>query len=163
VLEAAARGAARRWPGTVATVGRLAVEPGVISVIPSRATASLEVRGIEAEAIAAVEDALRAAAGDVERRRGVRVVRRLLRGGDPIALDPALGERALAAAAARRLNAVRTYSGAGHDAGHLAALVPAGLLFVPLAGGQSHTPQEAADDADVVAAARVLIDVLAAS
>ena len=45
----------------------------------------------------------------------------------------------------------------------LLALVPAALLFVPLAGGQSHSPQEAADDADVVAAARVLVDVLAAS
>ena len=60
-------------------------------------------------------------------------------------------------------SAVRTYSGAGHDAGHLAAHVPAALLFVPLAGGQSHTPQEAADDADVLAAARVLVDVLAAN
>jgi beta-ureidopropionase / N-carbamoyl-L-amino-acid hydrolase len=56
---------------------------------------------------------------------------------------------------------VTTYSGAGHDAGHLAAHVPAALLFVPLAGGQSHTPQEAADDADVGEAAQVLVDVLA--
>jgi hypothetical protein len=39
--------------------------------------------------------------------------------------------------------------------------VAAGLLFVPLAGGQSHTPQEAADEGDVLAAARVLVDVLA--
>jgi N-carbamoyl-L-amino-acid hydrolase len=70
---------------------------------------------------------------------------------------------ALDAAERRGLRAVRTYSGAGHDSGHLAALVPAALLFVPLAGGQSHTPQEAADDADVVEAARVLVDVLAAN
>ena len=57
--------------------------------------------------------------------------------------------------------ALRTYSGAGHDAGHLAALVPAVLLFVPLAGGQGHTPHEAADAGDVLAAARVLVDLLA--
>jgi N-carbamoyl-L-amino-acid hydrolase len=162
-LETAARQAAERWPGTVATVGRLEVEPGAVSVIPARATAALEVRGIDADAIAVVEHVLDAAAGEVENRRGVRVHRRLLRGGDPIALDPELAQRALDAAAGRGLNAVRTYSGAGHDAGHLAARVPAGLLFVPLAGGQSHTPQEAADDADVLAAARVLIDVLGAN
>jgi hydantoinase/carbamoylase family amidase len=162
-LEAAAREAAQRGPGTVATVGRLTVEPGAVSIIPARATAVLEVRGIEADAIAAVEGALDAAIADVERRRGVRVARRLLRGGAPIALDDALARRALDAAHARGLTAVRTYSGAGHDAGHLAAKVSAGLLFVPLAGGQSHTPQEAADDADVLAAARVLVDVLAAS
>src|SRR3954463_7083025 len=162
-LEAAGRDAAQRGPGTVATVGRLTVEPGAVSIIPARATAALEVRGIEADAIAAVEGALDAAIADVEGRRGVRVGRRLLRGGAPIALDDALTRRALDAAHARGLAAVRTYSGAGHDAGHLAAKVPAGLLFVPLAGGQSHTPQEAADDADVLAAAGVLIDVLAAS
>src|SRR3954447_21670026 len=161
--EAAAREAAERGAGTVATVGRLTVEPGAVSIIPARATAALEVRGIEGDAIAAVEGALDAAIADVERRRGVRVARRLLRGGAPIALDDALTRRALDAAQARGLTAVRTYSGAGHDAGHLAAKVPAGLLFVPLAGGQSHTPQEVADDADVLAAARVLIDVLAAS
>jgi hydantoinase/carbamoylase family amidase len=162
-LEAAARDAAPRWPGTVATVGRLQVEPGAGSIIPARATALLEVRGIDGAAIAAVEGALDAAIADVERRRGVHVTRRLLRGGDPIALDSDLTQRAMDAADTRGLTAVRTYSGAGHDAGHLAAKLPAGLVFVPLAGGQSHTPHEAADDADVLAAGRVLIDVLGAS
>src|SRR3954447_23612686 len=162
-LEAAARDAAQRWPGTVATVGRLRVEPGAVSIIPARATAALEVRGIEADAIAAVERSLDAAIAGVERRRGVRVARRLVRGGDPIALDPGLTRRALEAAAARGLTAGRTYSRAGPDAGHLAAKLAAGLLFVPLAGGQSHTPYEAADERDVLAAARVLVDVLAAS
>jgi N-carbamoyl-L-amino-acid hydrolase len=162
-LEAAARDAAQRWPATVATVGRLAVEPGVVSIIPARATAALEVRGIDRDAIAAVEAALERASDDVATRRGVRISRRLVRGGEPVTLDSELVWRALEAAARRGLRAVRTYSGAGHDAGHLAARVPAGLLFVPLAGGQSHTPQEAADDADVLGAARVLVDVLAAS
>ena len=162
-LEAAARDTATRAPATVATVGRLDVEPGAISVIPARVRAALEVRGIDAAAIAAVEGALDAAVADVAARRGVRIDRRLLRGGDPIALDPGLVDRSMAAAAARGLEPVTTYSGAGHDAGHLAAHVPAALLFVPLVGGQSHTPQEAADDADVVEAARVLVDVLAAN
>jgi hydantoinase/carbamoylase family amidase len=162
-LEAAARAEAERAPATVATVGVLDVEPGAISVIPGRVRAALEVRGIDAAAIATVEAALDAAATDVEARRSVRVTRRLLRGGDPIALDPGLADRAMAAATARGLSPLRTYSGAGHDSGHLAAHVPAALLFVPLAGGQSHTPQEAADDDDVRAAADVLVDVLAAT
>jgi N-carbamoyl-L-amino-acid hydrolase len=119
------------------------------------------VRGIDAEAIAVVDDALERTSEAVAARRGVRIDRRLLRGGDPIALDPDLARRALEAAERRGLHAVSTYSGAGHDTGHLAARVPAALLFVPLAGGQSHTPHEAADDADVLAAARVLVDVLA--
>jgi hydantoinase/carbamoylase family amidase len=162
-LEAAARDAARRAPATVATVGQLEVEPGAISVIPARVRTALEVRGIEADAIAAVEAALEDAAAEVAARRGVRITRSLLRGGDPIALDPGLAQRALDAAAARGLDPIRTHSGAGHDVGHLAARIPAALLFVPLAGGQSHTPEEAADAADVLAAAQVLVDVLGAN
>jgi hydantoinase/carbamoylase family amidase len=159
-LEAAARDAAAADPATVATVGRLQVEPGTISVIPARVRAVLEVRGTDAGAIAAVEAALDNAGAAVAERRGVTVTRRLVRGGDPIGLDPVLADRAFAAAERRGLSPARTYSGAGHDAGHLAARVPAALLFVPLAGGQSHTPHEAADDADVAAAGRVLVDVL---
>jgi N-carbamoyl-L-amino-acid hydrolase len=90
----------------------------------------------------------------------VRVERRLVRGGDPVELDPGLAEAALAAAARRRAPAVRTHSGAGHDAQHLAALVPTALLFVPLAGGESHTPAEDAREEDVALAAEVAIDVL---
>jgi hydantoinase/carbamoylase family amidase len=162
-LEAAARATAGRWPATVATVGALDVRPGAISVIPARVTAAIDIRGIEPDAIAAVEAALAEAAGDVAVRRGVRIDRRLLRGGDPIALDERLARLALDAAARRRVAAVRTHSGAGHDAGHLAALVPAALLFVPLGRGQSHTPDEDADADDVLAAAGVLVDLLRAA
>jgi hydantoinase/carbamoylase family amidase len=160
-LEAAARAEAARSPATVATAGTLAVEPGAISVIPARVTAGLEVRGIDAEAIARVEGTLDRACAEVADRRGVAVSLRTLRAGDPVALDPALAEVALAAARRHGIPAVRTHSGAGHDAGHLAARVPAALLFVPLTGGESHTPDEGADAADIEAAGRVLVDVLA--
>jgi hydantoinase/carbamoylase family amidase len=162
-LEDAARAAAERWPATVATVGRLDVRPGAISVIPARVTAGVDIRSIDAAAIDAVETALERAATDVTARRGVRVERRRLRGGDPIALDGRLAQLAVDAAQRRGLAPRRTHSGAGHDAGHLAALLPAALLFVPLAAGQSHTPQEHAEPADVHAAGRVLIDVLRAA
>jgi hydantoinase/carbamoylase family amidase len=159
-LEAAARAEAERSPATVATAGTLAVEPGAISVIPARVTAGLEVRGIDAEAIARVEAALERACAEVAERRGVAVARRTLRAGAPVTLDPALAEAALAAAERHGIPAIRTHSGAGHDAGHLAARVPAALLFVPLTGGESHTPHEGADAADIEAAGRVLVDVL---
>jgi hydantoinase/carbamoylase family amidase len=162
-LEAAARAEAARDPRTVATAGRLEVHPGAVSVIPARVTAALEVRGVDPGAIRRVEAALEDACSGVAGRRGVTVGRRLVRGGEPIVLDARLAALALDAAARRGLPAAATYSGAGHDAGHLAALVPAGLLFVPLAGGQSHSPDEAADAADVLAAAEILVDVLGAA
>ncbi|MEA2289841.1 MAG: allantoate deiminase [Solirubrobacteraceae bacterium] len=162
-LERAGRAAAADVPATVATTGRLEVHPGAVSVIPARVTAMLEVRGVDLAAIRRVEAAFEDACAEVAERRGVTVRRRLVRGGAPIALDARLAQLALGAASHRGLAAAATHSGAGHDAGHLAALVPAGLLFVPLAGGQSHSPDEAADPADVLAAAEVLVDVLAAA
>jgi N-carbamoyl-L-amino-acid hydrolase len=123
----------------------------------------LEVRGTDAAAIARVEAALAAAGDAVAARRGVRVERRLLRGGEPVILDADLVRAALAAAQRRGARAVRTYSGAGHDAQHLASRVPVALLFVPLAGGESHTPEEHATDEDVELAAVVLVDLLEAS
>ena len=158
-LEAAARAADDR--ATVATAGSLRVEPGAVSVIPGRVVLGIEVRGIEAAAIAGVEAAFTAACEDVAGRRGVRVDRRLVRGGEPAALDAGLADAAAAAAKRAGVAALRTYSGAGHDAQHLAARVPVALLFVPLVGGESHTPDEGVDPDDVALAGDVLVELLA--
>jgi N-carbamoyl-L-amino-acid hydrolase len=52
-------------------------------------------------------------------------------------------------------------TGAGHDAGILAAEVPTGMLFVRNPTGVSHSPAESAEPADCVAGIRALTDVLA--
>lgn len=156
-LEAAARAAP---PPTVATVGAMRVEPGAVSAVPGRVTLELEARGIDPDAIAAVEADLGAAIDDVTRRRGVQVHRWLLRDGAPVALDAPLVEAARRAAARLGIEAVTTHSGAGHDAQHLASRAPCALLFVPLVGGESHTPQEEADAHAIAAAANVLVDLL---
>jgi hydantoinase/carbamoylase family amidase len=157
-LEAAAR--AEPDSSTVATVGSLRVEPGAVSVIPGLAVLGVEIRSTDAAALDSVTRAFAAACDRIAERRGVGVERRLVRGGEPVALDPSLLEETLAAAGRRGAHAVRTYSGAGHDAQHVAARVPTALLFVPLAGGASHTPAEGAREDDVLLAAEVAIDVL---
>jgi N-carbamoyl-L-amino-acid hydrolase len=159
-LETAAR--AEVDASTVATVGSLRIEPGAVSVIPGLAALGVEIRSTDVSALASVTHALATACDEIAARRGVEVERRLVRGGEPVELDAALVEEALAAAGRRGATAERTYSGAGHDAQHVAGRVPTALLFVPLAGGESHTPGEGARDDDVVLAADVAIDVLRA-
>ena len=52
---------------------------------------------------------------------------------------------------------VRTLvSGAGHDAVMLARVCPAAMLFVRCAGGISHDPREAVEEADVAVALDVV-------
>ncbi|MGH2915952.1 MAG: hydantoinase/carbamoylase family amidase [Solirubrobacteraceae bacterium] len=146
---------------TVATVGTLAVSPGALSVIPGEARVGIDVRGTDLESLARIDDAIRAAADDIAARRRVTAQVTLVRDGQPVAMDPELVGAALAAARKRAIPAVETWSGAGHDAQHLAALVPALLLFVPLHGGESHTPQEGAEIGEIVQATQVAADVLA--
>ena len=75
-------------------------------------------------------------------RRRVQTV--LTRAGEPVELDAALVAAALAAADALGIAARTTWSGAGHDAQHLTRSRRRCCVFVPLHGGESHTPQEGA-------------------
>jgi N-carbamoyl-L-amino-acid hydrolase len=51
-------------------------------------------------------------------------------------------------------------TGAGHDAGVLAAVVPTGMLFVRNPTGTSHSPAEHAEVEDCLVGVRVLASVL---
>jgi hydantoinase/carbamoylase family amidase len=147
-------------PETVATVGTISVSPGAISVIPGRVVLGLDLRAISSESLLRLDATLRASVEAISQRRGVDADLRLVRSGEPVALDPRLAGTALAAARSLEIPAVETWSGAGHDAQHLAALMPTLLLFVPLHGGESHTPDECAEMDEIVQAATVVASVL---
>jgi hydantoinase/carbamoylase family amidase len=154
--------AAREEPReTVATVGTLEVSPGAVSVIPGAARLLVDARGVDAASLDLVEARVRAAVDRIAAARGVTATVTGLRGGQPVTLDRELALAALRAAQRRGIAAEPTWSGAGHDAQHLSALVPSLLLFVPLRGGESHTPQEDADAGEIEAATLVALDVLA--
>ncbi|NKX49670.1 M20/M25/M40 family metallo-hydrolase, partial [Arthrobacter deserti] len=51
-------------------------------------------------------------------------------------------------------------TGAGHDAGVLAAKLPAAMVFVRNPSGVSHSPEEYVEDSDAEAGAAALADVL---
>ena len=74
---------------------------------------------------------------------------------EAVTLDAELADTLAAAVRAGRLP-----TAAGHDAGVLAAHVPAGMLHVRNPTGVSHAPDEHAEDTDVETGARALADVL---
>jgi hydantoinase/carbamoylase family amidase len=156
-VERAARAEPRP---TVATVGTLAVSPGAVSVIPGEVRLGVDIRAVEPEPLDRLEAAIREAVQATGAQRRLQTRTTLTRGGIPVALDPGLAAQALAAASVRGTAAAETWSGAGHDVQHIAAYAPALLVFVPLRGGQSHTPQEGADMSDILAAAGVIADVI---
>jgi acetylornithine deacetylase/succinyl-diaminopimelate desuccinylase-like protein len=137
------RDAARGIDGAVATVGELSVEPGASNVIPSRVRVSVDARAPDSERLARLVAAI-----------GFDPLQLT----DPAPMSPELREVLRAEIESRRLPAVELPSGAGHDAGILAAAgVPSAMLFVrSLNGGVSHSPDELSSDEDVAVAVEVL-------
>ena len=160
VVLAVERAARAEPPETVATVGTLAVSPGALSVIPARVRLGLDARGIDSTSLRRLDAAISAAVTEIAERRGVEALVRLLRAGEPVTLDGELARAAQEVARGHGIAATETWSGAGHDAQHLNALMPALLLFVPLHGGESHTPFEQADPTDISHAALIANEVL---
>ena len=77
-----------------------------------------------------------------------------------VSFDPELRGRLAAALAGQRIAAPVLPTGAGHDAGILAARLPTAMLFVRNPAGVSHSPAEHAEPADCAAGVTALAAVL---
>jgi allantoate deiminase len=138
--------------GLVATVGRIAVEPGAGNVVPGRAVVSLDVRHPADRMRKTAAERLSRAADEIATRRGLKLTCEPRLDQPSVAMDPAIAamlDRALERSGAP---AHRMSSGAGHDAMVLAAKMPVGMLFLRSEGGISHHPAENVREDDVAAA-----------
>ncbi len=153
VLTARSSAEACGGGGAVATVGRVVVEPNAVNAIPTRVAAWLDARADE-------EADVRAMVARVSAEVGVTPVEESWT--PAVQLDAGLAED-LARLLTPRWGALpRLASGAGHDAGILAAAgVPAAMLHVRNPTGVSHAPEEHADRDDCLAGVAALTDVLA--
>ncbi|MGI8416396.1 MAG: M20/M25/M40 family metallo-hydrolase, partial [Nakamurella sp.] len=151
----AARRIIAAHPGAVATVGRIRPNPGGTNVIASSVDLWLDVRHGTATDTASVVDAIVGAVRDEADLEGCSLLVHRESLSDHVDLDPGL-EVDLA----ERLGAPVIPTGAGHDAGILAAQVPAGMLFVRNPSGISHAPGEHAETSDCLVGVDALADVL---
>jgi allantoate deiminase len=144
--------------GVLATVGQLAVEPGASNVIPGRSTLTLDVRDQRDSARRAAVRTLRAKAGAIARRRGLRLIWTSVQETRAVSCDRWLTQCMQAAVARHEREVLLLPSGAGHDAAALSAVCPVTMLFVRCKGGISHHPDESVKTADVRRAIAVLVD-----
>ncbi|QIZ38842.1 Zn-dependent hydrolase [Saccharopolyspora sp. ASAGF58] len=140
----------------VGTTGRIEIEPGAANVVPGTARLWVEFRGGERSWLDACGRALGQDARAAAERRGVKLSVQPLSAVDPVPADPRVRE--VLANALQRLDLPHRamFSGAGHDAAHLARLAPMGMLFIPSRGGRSHCPEEWTDLDQVATGARAL-------
>ncbi len=129
--------------GAVATVGQVEVEPGGVNVIPGRVSISVDARAPDTRRL----DRLIYSIGFEPAQRS-----------EPVAMDERCRAALRAEIEQRGLSVVELASGAGHDAGILAAAgVPSAMLFVrSLNEGVSHCPEELSSAEDIELAVEVL-------
>jgi acetylornithine deacetylase/succinyl-diaminopimelate desuccinylase-like protein len=125
----------------VATVGQLDVSPGAANVVPERVQVTVDARAPDSERL----DRLVAELGLEDAHYVLPSVE----------LSPTLLREEVER---RGLPVVELPSGAGHDAGVLAAAgIESSMLFVrSLNGGASHSPEELSSDEDIEVALEVL-------
>jgi len=155
---AARRAAAER--GALATFGKVIAEPGGANGVSSAVTAWLDARAPDEETLADTVTAVRSAAEFSSAEHGVALSVRQESYTPVVRFDRGLRDRIAGVLAAAGVPAPVLPTGAGHDAGVLAARVPAAMLFVRNPTGVSHSPAEHADLADCEAGVRALALVL---
>ncbi|WP_134765324.1 allantoate amidohydrolase [Nocardioides sp. 1609] len=138
--------------GCIATVGRIAVTPGGINVIPGRADLSLDLRAPTDEDRDAMWVDLLARIRELCRRRGLRLDVVESHHAPAVHCAPWLQDAVVAGIATTGDTApMGLWSRAGHDAMAIGAVADVGMLFVRCGDGVSHHADESVREVDVEA------------
>ncbi len=142
----------------VATVGCLDIEPNASNVVPGRVRFFIDVRcdseAVMGDFIDEVNAFARAAAGPARLDVAFETIN---------TVSPApcaeVVQGALRQACERTANAhMAIASGAGHDAMHIAAIAPMGMIFIPCQDGRSHCAEEWSEPQQVATGAAVMYE-----
>jgi N-carbamoyl-L-amino-acid hydrolase len=155
------RALAKRYGANqVCTVGKIDLHPNLTNVVPSRAKLTLDVRNTDETLLQKAEAEIADFCRELAEREQVAIRRRSLVRFEPVVFDDRVVDMVEAAARARGESVQRMPSGAGHDAQMIARMAPTAMIFVPSHKGLSHNVAEHTDEADLVAGANVLLDVM---
>jgi N-carbamoyl-L-amino-acid hydrolase len=146
--------------GALATIGKVSAQPGAANAICSVLRCWLDARAPDGATLDRVTAQVTAAAQAAAAEHLVAVSFSQESATPPVSFDPGLRDRLACALAARGIVVPVLPTGAGHDAGVLAARLPAAMLFVRNPSGVSHSPAEHADPADCEAGVAALAAVL---
>lgn len=144
------------------TVGSLTVLPGSPNVIPGEVRFTVEFRNPSEAVVAAQAERFRAEAEAAAAEEGLTLAleERFRIPAQPF--DPACVALVRQAAARLGLSAMEIVSGAGHDAVHVAPVVPSAMIFVPCRDGLSHNEAESIEPGEAADGAAVLLEAVLA-
>jgi N-carbamoyl-L-amino-acid hydrolase len=146
--------------GALATFGKVIAEPGGSNGVSSSVSAWLDARAPDQDTLQETVAAIRSVAGRAAAEHGVTLTVRQESYTPLVRFDVNLRDRIAAILGQAGLQAPVLATGAGHDAGVLAARIPTAMLFVRNPTGVSHSPAEHAELADCETGVRALTAVL---
>jgi beta-ureidopropionase / N-carbamoyl-L-amino-acid hydrolase len=144
----------RSGDGLVTTASRIEVEPNALTTVPARATVWLDARAPDA----ALVEAWHAAVAEVG--VGLPVALSLESRSPGCEFDAALRSRLVALSREMGAPAPEVDCYAGHDAGLIAARLPAALVLVRNETGVSHSPEERVELEDAAFGAELILRLL---
>lgn len=139
------------------TVGRLDARPNSSSTIAGAVEFHIDLRHPSGIVLDDTQVAIERTIDRIARNAGLTVSVRGTAIMPPVDFDAALVDRVQMASQELQYPWRRMLSGAGHDAGVLAPIVPTAMIFVPCKDGVSHNEAEMADPGDLAAGANVLM------
>jgi beta-ureidopropionase / N-carbamoyl-L-amino-acid hydrolase len=142
------------------TVGRFEVSPGSPNTVPGKVHFTIDFRHPDAGVLRKLGDQVATVAA--AHAKGCEVTVTDISYVDPTVFAPQVIDLVRETAGALGLRHMDMPSGAGHDAMHMNALCPTGMVFVPCLRGISHNEAESATADDLTAGCRVLANALVA-
>jgi allantoate deiminase len=156
LIIAEAEKIAKRFPPAVATVGKIAVKPNAVNVIPSDVEWTIDIRSTDEAQRNEIEQLIKQYAQQVADERDLTLHITELQRIDPVQCDPEI--QAMIQESIREMGeeVVSLPSGAGHDGMQFKDRFPIGMIFVKSINGISHNPKELSLDEDIEKGANVL-------
>ncbi len=148
---------ARVSPEMVATVGWLDVSPNITNAIPGRVVLSVDLRDPKDENVTRALGLLEGAVKDAAASEGVGYELEHYWRVPLTRFHPEVVDAVERAAQSLGVRYRRILSGAGHDAQYMAAICPAGMIFVPSRNGRSHCEEEFTPMDDIEHGANTLL------
>lgn len=128
--------------GTVATVGKLTVQPGAGNIVPGVVKFTVDIRSKNEQLMNQVHEEIVKLLKESTTKEGCSLDVVQLLYNKPVKLDDQIIKDLKNICEELNLSNQIILSGAGHDAMVMADITKIGMIFVPSKGGRSHCPEE---------------------
>lgn len=149
---------AKEQDGTIINIGKLDIEPGARSHIPSEVKFPMHITHKDKDVLDQLIETIKERSTALVEKENMEIL---------INLPPSLPKANFSKRIMNEIEKVtrdfgystlRMLSGGGHDANNIATIAPTGMIFIPCKDGISHSEEEFASEKDIEKGANVLLN-----